>query len=271
MGNLTSNVMKTCRDDSDWMINFSEYVFIRTLATIPKHRFRLALNMMDLDRSGYIDSWELREVINVFKPASMNEEEFYKTMSKSSLYQDLLGTAGKISIDRMYEFLEKLRESLLKMEFECYDNKQSGFISSQDFARILVSYVHPKDARDYMKKVETCPDVGLVSLEQYIEFNEAIHQLDTILDGLAFYFTVESHTTSDILQRAFFAGAGVWLPGSMMDIIMHVFDRDENGTLELNELSAVLGRKQKMSKAKLKDVNFAQTWRCAKMCFQNGP
>jgi len=251
------------------VINFSEYAFIRTLAAIPKHRFRLALNMLDLDKDGNINDWELRQVVNVFKPASMSAEKFQKTMSNSSIYQDLMGAAGKIPKDGMLEFMENLRESFLKMEFEYYDNEHKGFISAKDFAKILVSYVDPKNASDYMNKVETCPEVGSVTLEQYLQFNEAIHQLQTILVGLSFYFTGESHTTSEVLQRAFLAGANVYLPCSMMDIIMHVFDRDGNGTLEVNELAVVLARRQQMSNKKWETFNSAQAWRCAKRCFEN--
>jgi len=208
-------------------------------------------------------------VIKIYKPASMTVEKFQRTMANSAIYQDLMGSNGKISIDGLFEFLENLREAILKIEFEYYDNEQRGSISSMDFARILVTYADSKDVSEYTKKVENCPNVGRVTLEQYLQFNEAILQLNRIIRGLGFYFTAESHTSSEVLQRAFFAGANVQLPSFMMEIIMHVFDRDGNGTLEIDELNKVMSKRKKMRKVKWENFDFTEARRCLKECFKS--
>jgi len=268
MWNITRKGKRIGSTDDDWLINLAEFSFIHTLISIPKHRFRLALNMFDQDRNGYIENREISQVFRCFKPDSMTMEKFSSNMLKSSMYHDLMGSAGRVTIEEMLKFLEDLRVAVLRIEFEYWDSEHTGSISSKDFARTLISYAHPKNITRFLERVETCPDYGRVTLEQYLLFNEAITQLDGIVEGLSFYFDARSETTAEVIQRAFFAAADVWLPFFMMEILMHVFDKDGNGTLEVDEVFDVMNRRQGLELTKRKNYNFSDEWRCIQECFK---
>jgi len=167
----------------------------------------------------------------------------------------------------MYTFLCNLRECILKLEFDQYDYDGKGSISSQDFAMTLVSYVHHKQIYQYVKLVKSCPDYGRVTLQEFLEFNEALLMLDDILDGLAFYFTGETNITADVMQQAFFAASGKMLPLNQMEILMHIADKDKNGKVDFEELSQIMSKPRVMDLSKQLDFGFVQTVGCFWDCF----
>jgi len=266
MWSITRKGKKIGSTDEDWLINLAEFSFIWSLISIPKHQFRLACDMFDQDRNGYIENNEIAQVFHCFKPDSMTMEEFSSNMLQSSMYHDLMGSEGRVTIEEMFKFLEDLRVAVLRIEFEYWDVEHVGSISSKDFARTLISYAHPQDIPRFSERVESCPDFGRITLEQYLLFNEAITQLDQIVEGLAFYFDARSETTAEVIRRAFTAATNVPMPFSTMEILMHVFDKNGDGLLEVDELFDVMNRRQGMKMTKRKDVNFSDEWRCMKEC-----
>jgi len=251
---------------TDELMNFAEYSYINALASIPKHRFHLALKMFDVDGNGFITDDELEKVIELFKPTSMTANSFRKVIQGTVAYHEMVGSDGKVSIEEMYSFMCKLRECILKMEFDQYDHEGKGSISSRDFAMSLVSHSHHKHVHNYLKQVKTCPDHGRITLWEFLEFNEALWQLNEIVEGLAFYFEADTNITSEVLQRAFYAGSGIMLPIKMMIILRHIADKDKDGILSLEELSTIMAKRQVMNLTESRESGLFRVASCMWSC-----
>jgi len=194
-------------------INFEEFSTIRSLAAIPNKQLKLMLEMLDVDRSGFIKGEELDELINLCEPFTDSKCSIADFISRSEKYGKRMSKDGKISISEVYKLLAKFREAIIKMEFDEYDNNSIGSISSKDFAMSFVSFAHHKQVHKLINKVKSCPDYGRVTLDEFLKFDEVIMNSDEVIQCIQPLSKITSQQeTSKVIRQAFFVVAGRFSP-----------------------------------------------------------
>jgi len=231
-------------------INFEEFSTIRSLAAIPNKQLKLMLEMLDVDRSGFVKAEELDELINLCEPFTDTKCSIADFISRSEKYRNLISKDGKISISEVHELLGKFREAIIKMEFDEYDNKCIGSISSQDFAMSFVSFAHHKQVHKLICKVKSCPDYGRVTLDEFLEFDEAILNSDDIIQCIQPLSKITSQQkTSKVIRQAFFVVAGRLVPFHIINILIHV-TRDDDGVVDLEKFFLLVKERQTINLTK---------------------
>ena len=144
--------------NKDGLLDFTEYMFLTTMLSIPLHDFVIAFKMFDLNRDGAVDRNEFVNAIASIRnrnPQARVQVRDQEQVVPPSVLQALFGDDGgkKIGFQVLHDYVDALHKAVLQLEFEMYDREATGYITPVQFALALVSQCPPRDYSVFSDKV----------------------------------------------------------------------------------------------------------------------
>ncbi|EOY29413.1 Calcium ion binding protein, putative isoform 1 [Theobroma cacao] len=248
--------------NSDGLISFKEYIFFVTLLSIPQSSFSTAFKMFDVDNSGEIDKEEFKKVMALMR-ANNRQGAVHSdglriglkvtgSVENGGLVEHFFGKDGKARLqhDKFVEFLQKLQDEMLRLEFDHYDYKGRGTISAKDFALSMVASADMSHLGRLLEQVDELNDEPQlreirINLDEFKHFAELRRKLQPFSLALFSYGKINGLLTKDDFKRAASHVCGIDLTDNVVEIIFHVFDSNRDGHLSADEFVRVLLKRER--------------------------
>jgi Ca2+-binding EF-hand superfamily protein len=256
--------------DKDQLISFPEYLFFTLLLGLPEEHFKIAFQMFDLDGNGSIDRNEFTKLIAVLQRESpvASKQRVGPPIEEAGIFQLFFGENGEkqLSFAEFENFLQQVQRGVLQLEFERYDPEGTGKISPKNFGMAIVGYAHPKDVPSYLDRVALLSDLeGSITFDEFINFHKALKKFQEIGLAVKLYSHGGSLDKKDF-QRAVKTVAGVELTRLQVDTIFKIFDRNEDGQLDYQELMGIMEKRLDRGMSHHRDTGFTRFVSCLKDC-----
>ncbi|KAK6944424.1 EF-hand domain [Dillenia turbinata] len=247
--------------NNDGLISFAEYIFFVTLLSIPESSFSVAFRMFDLDHNGEIDREEFKKVMTLMRTQNRQGKKqrdglrigfkVSESVENGGLLEYFFGKDGKAGLEhgKFVQFLRDLHDEILVLEFAHYDYKKQGTISAKDFALSMVASADMSQINKFLARVdEISNEPNLrdrrITFEEFKTFAELRKRLEPLSYAIFSYGQVSGLLTKDDFRRAASHVCGVHITPNIVDIIFHVFDANQDGSLGSDEFVRVLQRRE---------------------------
>jgi len=266
--------------DGNGTLDFPEYIFFTTLLSIPMHDVTVAFMMFDTDNSGTLDRDEFKTVMKNLRAENRSSSsasgvrpgsKMSGSVEDGGLVELFFGKNGKklLTLKKFEEFLVQLHREMVQLEFAHYDYKNTGYMSHSDFAMSLVASGNVTEIRKYLARVKSLPEfpgkgVSLAEFQQVYNLRPRLHDM---------HIAMQSYGGADGVKKQDFARAadkigGVKLTQTQIDILYHMFDLDDSGTLDTAEFVNLIGGKYH-TKNNTSGLSTASFFDCCKSCWTN--
>jgi calcium uptake protein 1, mitochondrial len=178
---------------------------------------------------------------------SADEEDFEK--ANKSLIDVLFREKTDITADDFFKIKNDLIQELWHYEFHSFDLTEDGRISSEDFAKSLLSTLSLSSSMTYLKRIHKLSLEGSVSFDEYVAFNRLMRHSDIIKMKIATYRILTKEMLEELVrdfehQDKFCKEKGVQISEVQMKTFFLMLDTDDSEVLEYEEIVGVLeGRK----------------------------
>jgi Ca2+-binding EF-hand superfamily protein len=263
---------KIADQNGDGLLSFQEYLFFVTLLSIPESSFKVAFKLMDVDGSGKVDKEEFLKVMKLVKRLSPPATQ--TTTEASGVAQGWLnhffGTSGKneLTLENFTKFLRQLNQDVLQMEYNLYDRDNRGFLSQRDFGLLLMSFANPRDFFDRTTTLDSTP-MRPFSFDQFQGFNELVEHIDDVEMGMQLYQLNNRPFRKQDLQRLTRILCRTELNQQVIDTIMRIFDKNGDGTLEIDEFVTAIKKRKSRGLTNTRDTGFVRTFTNIIDCVKN--
>ncbi|KAK9742204.1 hypothetical protein RND81_03G155400 [Saponaria officinalis] len=248
--------------NNDGLISFKEYIFFVTLLNIPESSFSVAFKMFDIDNNGEIDRDEFKQVMALMRAqhrqgASHRDGirsglKIGRGVENGGLVEYFFGEDGGTQLhhDKFIQFLRRLHDEIVRLEFSHYDYKSQGSILAKDFALSMVASAdigHINKLLDRVDELDNDPRLKSmrISEREFHKFAELRTKLEPFALALFAYGKASGLLTKHDFQRAASKVCGVSLTENVVDVIFHVFDANRDGNLSIDEFLRVLLKREK--------------------------
>eukprot|EP01111_Echinosteliopsis_oligospora_P004904 TRINITY_DN1801_c0_g1_i1.p1 TRINITY_DN1801_c0_g1~~TRINITY_DN1801_c0_g1_i1.p1 ORF type:complete len:426 (+),score=105.56 TRINITY_DN1801_c0_g1_i1:78-1280(+) len=263
---------KIADQNQDGLISYEEYLFFISLLSIPEDSFKVAFKMIDEDGSGTLDLNEFTKMMSFLKQASPSGQKI-KPDVKDTMAQGWLDhyfTGGKnLTLDKFAGFLTQLKKDVLQMEFDLY-SQGNKFVSQRDFGILLASYANAQNFSDFIDragKFNPQPDAAY-SFDQFANFNKLLEHLDQIEVAMKLYQMNGRAFRKEDFQRLAKIICNTDLNPKVLETIVSIFDKNNDGTLEIDEFVTVLKRRATRGLSEPRDTGvtrgLSRFWSCLK-------
>lgn len=173
------------------------------------------------------------------------------SVENAGLVEFFFGKDGnaRLKHDKFVAFLRDLQEEILRLEFEHYDVKSEGRISATDFALSMVASADINHINKFLDRVDVLgDDPHLKDLRISFEEFKAFAVLRKYLHLLSFAVFSFGEANGFLAKKDFLRASsqvcGVSLSDSVVDIIFHVFDSNNDGKLSSDEFLRAMHRRE---------------------------
>ena len=272
--NEVKNILNEIDLNSDGLISYSEYIFFLTLLTIPRDMVEIAFKMFDKDGNGEVDQNEFTQVMKVMrkmnKMASASRDGGSLSQVKKreiDVVPAFFGSDGKgtLKLKDFERFMDNLFSSLLILEFHLLDPQSTGTVSYRDFASSLLSYGETNFIEKYSSQLETIPKKSL-SFQEFKDFHLVIENIEVIDRVAKLFLTAGKSFGKKEFKIASKVASGISLSDDHIDLIFHLFDKNNDGKLSFKECVKVMNGKKSRGLNKPRDFGLARFIQCTKKC-----
>ena len=208
---------------------------------------------MDEDSSGSVDRHEFGNVLEAIQirasvPYAMHLNKIVKLgEAKGGVIAQFFGKNGdrELTPKEFGQFISKMKEELVRLEFKWYDYSNIGSISARDFALSVVGCARLKHIDGYLTKIEEMPDALADERLTYADFQafrgvwRHLRKLSVALefwrDSSGQDFTPEDFRS--VISRVM----GINLSKTMIDVVFYLFT-DPAGKLNTQFMLSVMNR-----------------------------
>eukprot|EP00210_Caulerpa_lentillifera_P000711 g688.t1 len=221
--------------DGDNLISFHEYLIVLIFLSIPLRDIEVIFDVVDLDDNGVIDRKEFQIFMEGVKEQSRQAKKSLGgkrsglrtvELEETGLLVEFFGKDGskKLKLKGFRDFLIKMNEKLIKLEYLHYDYHDTHLISAKDFARSMIAGSHVRSINHYLKRIDSMDKklagykfsesdfTGFYSVLQYIHklevgllFYERIHGTLPMKEfGLIFKHITERELDQKVLEMVFY-------------------------------------------------------------------
>ncbi|KAL3684128.1 hypothetical protein R1sor_002150 [Riccia sorocarpa] len=244
--------------NGDGLISFAEYIFFVTLLSIPQENFSTAFKMFDIDGNGVIDREEFKMVMTKMREGTrqgLAQRNGLRTglrittpVENAGLVDLFFGPDGNklLRHEDFKKFLQELQEEIIRLEFSHYDVKGHGSIPAQDFALSMIAAADLSSLNEFLARVNLLSGIPRfrnmrISEEEFRQFA----YLRKNLSSLALAISMFGEMNKKDFKRAATKVCHCPLSDSVVDVIFHIFDLNEDGKLSSEEFLKVMERREK--------------------------
>ncbi|KAL0490456.1 calcium uptake protein 1, mitochondrial [Acrasis kona] len=235
--------------NADRKISFPEYDLFITLLSLNPHQFSLAFRMFDADGNGFIDANEFKNVLQA------NKKHQGPVDSNNSIMQYFFGPNQdrKVSFSDFIRFVNKCKDTILKLEFLQHDIEGRGAVSVEAFSELMTNSPHFNTINDishFKKQLNLLKTNGFfkpsgrVDYDTYKAFRVMSERIDDISFAMQLYTSGGNAIGRDTFTRAVKNVGIVDIPSRVVDLVFALYDSDNNGTLDWKEFTTALHRKK---------------------------
>ncbi|GIL70716.1 hypothetical protein Vretifemale_1423 [Volvox reticuliferus] len=200
--------------DGDGLISYPEFLLLLTLVSIPGKDVTTIFDVVDLDGNGYVDREEFEVVMdllsnmaNVHTSMVGRSKKLTLDDTHAGLLLRFFGNDGKkkLYLSEFRDFLDKLHEELLRLEFAHYDCNRQGSIPAVDFGRSLVATADIRKIDRLLDKVDSMGSKMAgerISLEEFQAVHGMWRNMHTLAVALEFFQQVREPTARPGLARS---------------------------------------------------------------------
>ena len=160
------------------LINFSDYLFLMTLLSMPQNEFKLAFSIFDYLGDGELDKEEFNRVQKLLLSQTNVGQKHrdhilggsaFRWSDNSAIKQYFFGSdsKSKLKLETLLEFQHDLHRDILKIEFERRDPDSNpvGIISEVSFAELLLMHagLSEKKQKRMIKRVKKMYKGGMAA------------------------------------------------------------------------------------------------------------
>ncbi|XP_055333532.1 calcium uptake protein 1, mitochondrial-like [Paramacrobiotus metropolitanus] len=267
------------------LISFSDYLFLMTILAISARHIEIAFKIFDVNGDGTVDADEFEEILNVLRSqtsvgirhreaklmgGSYGGTKFVDSGLKTFFFGKS-GT-GKLKVQDFLAFQAKMKDEVLRMEFERMEPK-SGKISERTFAKMLLTYagISEQKQKRMLKRVkerfqgEASEGIGF---EQVHGFSQVFRHLNDIDTALGLYHVAGGSIDHSTLKRVVKTVAKTELDDHVIDVVFTLFDDNEDGRLSQREFISIMKTRQMRGMERPKDMGVTRllgaVWKCTK-------
>jgi calcium uptake protein 1, mitochondrial len=283
-------VFKLVDVDGDGLISFAEFVFFTTLLAIPEKHYAVAFKMFDTNGDGILDRNEFRAVMAAMRENSalggkqrasgilrdprtgMRRAADAERVDEGGLFPFFFGATGDkpLSFEQFKQFLDDIQSAVLRLEFDRYDEHNTGSISGYDFGQALVGYARPHQLPEYRKRLAPLEgDPRRVTFKEFRNYHNLLHSIPEIVVALKMYGFSKGAVDKAAFRHAVRAVADVELTTVQLDVIFQVFDEDGDGSFDFDELIAVAAKRSDRGLTHPRDVGLTRVFSCVWKCVTN--
>ncbi|XP_038699454.1 calcium uptake protein, mitochondrial-like isoform X2 [Tripterygium wilfordii] len=203
----------------DGLISFQEYIFFVTILSIPESSFSVAFKMFDINNNGEISKEEFKKVMALmrshnrqgafYRDGPRTRLKFEGSVENGGLMEYFFGKDGKSCLkhDNFVQFLRKLQDEIMILEFSHYDYKRQGTISAKDFALSMVTSADMSHLDRLLNRVDELNNKPRlrdirITLDEFRSFAELRKTLQPLSLALFSYGKVNGLLTRMDFQRA---------------------------------------------------------------------
>ena len=191
---------------------------------------------------------------------------------------NVLGISGGkkgIGFKEFSNFLIKLKESVYELEFNVLDENGDGAISSDQFARSMLSYSNIKDVDKYLSRIEGMGKTGFTK-KQFLEWYKVFECIEEINTAINLFVTSGQPYTPKKFKKTAKIISGYDLDVDQIKIVFALFDKDGDGRISNEEFSKIISKRNKrglqsssISENKKSSSSFFDLFSCSVNCFKD--
>ncbi|KAG2451387.1 hypothetical protein HYH02_003988 [Chlamydomonas schloesseri] len=242
--------------DGDGLISYPEFLLVLTLLSIHERDVKTIFDVVDLDGNGQIDAEEFKAVMELLQAmanvhtSKVGRSHKLSIDSESGILVSFFGKDGtkKLYLPEFQDFLTKLHEEVVKLEFAHYDNMGRGSMAPVDFARSLVATADVRQVDKLLDRVDALEPELLrkrISFDDFLKVHQVERRLHTLQVALDFFAQVGRSVTKPDFVKLLKKLLNVTLPPHVVDIIFAVFT-DDKGNLDISTFLEVMQRREIM-------------------------
>jgi len=274
------------------LINFSDYLFLMTLLSMPQSEFKLAFSIFDTRGDGELDKEEFSRVQKLLiSQTNVGQKHrdhvlggsVFRWSDNSAITQYFFGSDGKLKLklETLLEFQHNLHRDILKIEFERRDPDSNpvGIISEISFAELLLMHAGLPEKRQkrMMKRIRKKYRGGMaagnpgISFDEVNDFFQFLYYIDNVDMALHFYKLAGKSLSKELLTKVARKIAKVHLTDNLVDVVITLFDENGDGELSHKEFVALMKKRMQRGLEKPKDTGLLRlvdaAWQCSKNQF----
>eukprot|EP01134_Creolimax_fragrantissima_P006843 CFRG6843T1 len=233
--NLTTEV-NTVLEGHRGVIDYAEYILLRSLLATPQKYFNIAFRMIDADNS------ELMDI-----------DEFLSVLSQ------LFGTDGKkqISFPEFEKFVLKLKSEVVRKQFDIATDVGEDMMSQRQFGICMVNQITnktlQKKLRSSAKMLSKEPSIDFRSFCKFLLFLEKI---DEVGMALSFGNSGTAGVSQETFKRAFKVIVDAEPDEEIVESIYKLFDINGDGYLSRKEFYLAMRDQNKTVDESTKSLGF---------------
>ncbi|GLC44097.1 hypothetical protein PLESTB_000929600 [Pleodorina starrii] len=243
--------------DGDGTISYPEFLLLLTLLSIPGKDVKTIFDVVDLDSNGYLDKSEFMVVVellqgmaNVHTSSVGRSKKLLLDGTHAGLFVAFFGKDGskKLYLPEFRDFLDRLHDELVRLEFRHYDCNRTGSITALDFGRSLAATADIRNVDRLLDKVDAMvPELARqrLTLEEFRSVAEMRRNVHTLVVALEFFRQVGRSLSKDDFSKLLVKLMRVSLSAKVLDVIFAVFD-DGDGALDVPAFLEAMQRREVM-------------------------
>ncbi|ORZ06931.1 mitochondrial carrier domain-containing protein [Absidia repens] len=230
-------------------ISFNDFVIFQNLLSKPDAEYEVAFRLFDVNNTGKITFDQFKQVLSSNLPSDAVPFDFDCDWLK--LYIGSKDGHYQLTYEEFSQLLKGLQGERLRQEFKHYDQKQTGYISTENFKRIILDIAQHKLSDLVIDHLPTLCNLyatgsgTTISFSNMVAFHNVIRNIDMV--ELVIRRAIESNHEKAITKQDFLSQAAKISRYSLFtpmeaDIIFHfaAVDSDGSGRLTLNDFEKIL-------------------------------
>ncbi|KPI88459.1 hypothetical protein ABL78_2421 [Leptomonas seymouri] len=235
--------------NGDGYISFPEFRFLMSLLTSDTKEIAALFRIMDVDGTGTL---ALEDFANVLRGVTKDEAVVRSLLKPSTrrggVVRALFGDEAsprKCSFDELAAIIYNIRTEVWKAEFRQYDVDKSGSITAEEFAELIAKQMLGSHLPYYLvsniRKMHGTGDV--VTLDMWLGLNEVTLHADELSTNIEMFSSSGLTISKSDFRRLMRIAEMPALPKETIDLVFAVFDKNNDGTMEIDEFLFVMQKK----------------------------
>lgn len=226
-------------------ISFDDFVIFQDLLSKPDAEYEVAFRVFDVKGTGKVTFDGFKSVLSSNMPQDAVPFDFDCDWLK--LYIGSKDGNHELSYPEFSQLIKGLQGERLRQEFKHYDKDQSGYISPEDFKKIILDVAKHKLSDDVIDHLPTLCNLysgSNISFSSVVAFHNVIRNIDMVESVIR--KAIENNqnnkiTKADFLKHAHEASRYTAFTPMEVDVIFHFAGvDDDSGVLGFDDFARIL-------------------------------